>query len=127
MTRIAATTALVAVLLAGLIAIGVSDDVSEAPGTRNDKVTIYHATSSKSNPYTVNTVDESSIDEQNNRYLNGHGDHERDIIPPFRDFPGRNWDAAGQAIWNNGCKPVDDTTTTSSTSAPRLPSSSERT
>ncbi len=111
MTRIAATTALVAVLLAGLIAIGVSDDVSEAPGTRNDKVTICHATSSGSNPYTTNTVDESSIDEQNNRYLNGHGDHERDIIPPFGTFPGRNWDARGQAIWENGCKPPVETTT----------------
>ena len=75
-----------------------------ADATPNEKVTICHATSSNTNPYTVNSVDESSIDEQNNRYLNGHGNHERDIIPPFREFPGRNWDEAGRAIWTNGCK-----------------------
>ena len=37
-----------------------------------------------------------------------------DIIPPYTYtdqsgneavFPGRNWDAAGQAIWQNGCDP----------------------
>ena len=42
----------------------------------------------------------------------GHGSHPRDIIPPFNyhlsngatgSYPGHNWDATGQGIWNNGC------------------------
>ena len=51
----------------------------------------------------MNTVGESSIDEQNNQDSNGHGDHDGDIIPAFADFPGQNWTTEGQAIWNNGC------------------------
>lgn len=92
------------------------------PPTDPNKVGICHATDSQSNPYTTNSVDKSSIDEVNNQYLNGHGDHTGptwhpgianhswgDIIPPFTNdaghsFPGRNWDAAGQAIWNNSCE-----------------------
>jgi hypothetical protein len=42
----------------------------------------------------------------------GHTSHPLDIIPPFNHrgghgeverFPGKNWDATGQAIWENGC------------------------
>ena len=91
-----------AVALLGVAAVAAAS-AGGANATPNPKVTICHATSSDTNPYTVNWVSESSIDEPNNQFLNGHGDHERDIIPPFRDFPGRNWDAAGQAIYNNGC------------------------
>jgi hypothetical protein len=44
----------------------------------------------------------------------GHTNHPGDIIPPFSfvkhgstvTFAGQNWDAAGQATLNNGCKPV---------------------
>lgn len=86
------------------------------------KVVICHATNSHQNPYTVNKVDKSSIDEVNNQYLNGHGDHNGpvwysgiadhswgDIIPPFTNdagnsYPGQNWNAAGKAIYENGCK-----------------------
>jgi uncharacterized repeat protein (TIGR01451 family) len=38
---------------------------------------------------------------------NGHDGHPRDIIPPFDyeggSYPGKNWNAAGQAIYLNGC------------------------
>ncbi|MEN9405086.1 MAG: hypothetical protein RLY47_45 [Candidatus Parcubacteria bacterium] len=45
-----------------------------------------------------------------------HDDHGYDIIPPFEkigpDYPGKNWDDAGQAIWNNGCEvPKNDEVT----------------
>ncbi|HET6871178.1 MAG TPA: DUF11 domain-containing protein [Solirubrobacteraceae bacterium] len=42
----------------------------------------------------------------------GHTSHPLDIIPPFFHrtnqgvvvhYPGKNWDATGQAIWKNGC------------------------
>ncbi|MGN6870624.1 MAG: hypothetical protein ACTHMY_19710 [Solirubrobacteraceae bacterium] len=41
----------------------------------------------------------------------GHTSHPLDIIPPFNHvngrFPGLNWTAEGQAIWENGCsRPV---------------------
>lgn len=77
-----------------------------AGATPSDKVTICHATSSTSNPYTVNNINTSSVDEPGNKYLNGHGNHTGpvysegmssgwgDIIQPFSnpdsgtDFPG---------------------------------------
>ena len=48
-------------------------------------------------------------------YQSGHPQHAADIVPPFSyvkhgqtiNYPGLNWDAEGQAIYNNGCsKPV---------------------
>ncbi len=85
------------------------------------KVTICHATNSQTNPYVVETVSTSSIDEQNNKLLNGHGDHTGavwysgiaahswgDIIPAFispkgAKFAGYNLNEAGKTILNNGC------------------------
>jgi hypothetical protein len=105
----------------------------------SDKVTICHRTSSTTNPYTVNSINTSSVDEAGNRYLNGHGDHTGpvyesgmtsgwgDIIPPFTDagsgssFPGYNWDGAGQTIWNAGCTPPSPSPTPTETSASPTP------
>lgn len=53
-----------------------------AGATPSDKVTICHATSSTSNPYTVNTISTSSVDEAGNKYLNGHGDHTGPVYAP---------------------------------------------
>lgn len=69
------------------------------------KVTLCHATSSRTNPYVSVTVDKSAI------LPRGHGSHTGplfpaadwgDIIPPFDGYPGLNW-PAGQAILDNGC------------------------
>lgn len=97
------------------------------------KVTICHATNSQSNPYVVITVSTSSIDEKNNQYLNGHGDHEGgvwykniadhswgDIIPAFTSpkgtvYAGQNINEAGKAILNNNCKIPAKVTPASST------------
>ena len=73
--------------------------------TQNDNVTICHATGSNNNPYVKITVDDDAVDG------NGNSDHNRsghqngeDIIPPgYWDQNGRNWDAEGQAIYNNNC------------------------
>jgi len=69
------------------------------------KVWLCHATASETNPYVQVWVDDDSIVKE------GHGDHPEDIIPPFdyveggvtKHYPGKNWDAAGIAIWRNGC------------------------
>ena len=127
--RFLALFASLSMMVAGLAAIALASPASATPAR---KVTICHATSAASNPYVTPTVDMSSVDEANNWDWNGHGDHEGpvfdpatmqqgdkwgDIIPPFTytfikkgkvvtvDFPGYNWSAEGQAIYNNGCAP----------------------
>ena len=70
-------------------------------------MTICHATSSETNPYNQITVDDDSIVKEN-----GHGGHADDIIPPFdyvedgvtKQYPGKNWDEAGRAIFAKGCE-----------------------
>ena len=111
-----------------LTAIFVTDTANAG---NSSKVTICHATSSVNNPYTLNTVDDSSIDNEKNKYLNGHGDHTGpvfdinggkdqprwgDIIPPFTSpsgssFAGYNWTEAGKSIWNSECNIVKPTPT----------------
>ena len=128
-----------AIGLAGALGVTAFMVLPGVSATPSDKVTICHATSSTSNPYTVNTISTSSVDEKENKYLNGHGDHTGpvfeegmksgwgDIIPPFKDeisgvsFPGYNWTAGGQEIWNAGCayaSPSPSPTETSATPTP---------
>lgn len=72
-----------------------------------EKITICHATGSATNPYNQLSVDVDSIVKEN-----GHGSHERDIIPPFeyvengetKNFPGLNWPDQVDT-WLNGCVP----------------------
>ncbi len=91
-----------------------------AAATPQDKVTICHATSSVSNPYVQNTVNENAIVKPNGT-PKGHGEHTGpvypeqdwgDIIPSFpytndhggtSIYPGLHWTTDGQAIWNGGC------------------------
>lgn len=78
-------------------------DAAKARG----KVTLCHATSSKTNPYVLITVDRNAV------LKKGHGSHTGglyptkgwgDIIPPFDDYAGLNW-PGGQAILDSGCSP----------------------
>jgi hypothetical protein len=101
-----------------------------ASATPSPSVVICHATNSQSNPYTRNRVNTSSVEEEGNRFLNGHGDHTGpvwfegitvkwgDIIPAFTytnpktqvvtSFPGYNLTKEGLAILENGCKGVSE-------------------
>ena len=72
---------------------------SASPNT----VTICHATGSASNPYVQITVSENAVRDGKGHNRDGHQNGE-DIIPPGPYDPdGRNWDAARQTIYNDGC------------------------
>src|SRR3954463_9866024 len=96
-----------------LAATGASADSAKNADVATNKITICHATASVHNPYNVIDIDVAGA-------YDGHLDHTGpvfsadlekhvawgDIIPPGtyngHDFS-LNWDAAGQAIWNNDC------------------------
>src|SRR5215211_1706394 len=106
-----------ALAVGGIGVFGASAGVVEFPD-------ICHSTGSSTNPYVVNHPN-------NQGQFEGHADHTGpiwtpgatewgDIIPPIPalSFPGLNWTAEGQAIWENGCKPVEPTPTTAATPPP---------
>jgi uncharacterized repeat protein (TIGR01451 family) len=84
------------------------------PGRGHTPVTLCHATSSQTNPYVVITTDDDGVLGAGSSGGNGHDSHSGDIIPPFdytdnkgnpQSYPGKNWDAVGQAIFANECEP----------------------
>ena len=96
---------------------------AEAPVNEN-KVTICHASASRSNPYSQISVDIDSVDglEGNGNTADHYNEHQGpifsddlevgvewgDIIPPISPYhEGLNWTEEGQAIYNNGCNPVE--------------------
>ncbi len=98
-------------LTTALVMGGVTGSTVYSQGNPNrNPVTICHATHSESNPFVTETVDDDSVDgigegsgQSADHNRDDHQDGE-DIIPPGSwDPDGRNWDANGQAIWNNGC------------------------
>ena len=74
------------------------------------KVTLCHATSSSTNPYVKLSVPKSQI-----FGANGHDTHDDDIIPPFDDYPGKNWPSS---VVDEDCNPLPAPTTTSTTVPP---------
>lgn len=134
MKRIAAL-AVGALAIGGAVSVGAIASADPPP----PKVTICHRTASDTNPYVQLDVAESSVDGDTGND-NGQGDHLAehtgpvfpdvgpdgkwgDIIPPFNDngdprSVSLNWNAAGIAIFENGCTPVaPPTSSTSSTSS----------
>jgi hypothetical protein len=105
-------------LLGLVVAFG---NVGTASAARSEKVVICHSTQTspsngkgqgpQNNPYVQESVNQSSIA----NLPNGHDSHTGpvfnntgqdfwgDIIPPFGNYPGLNWTAEGQAIYNNDC------------------------
>ena len=92
------------------------------------EITICHGTGSQGNPYVVNSPAINSSGAFAGELAAGHNDHTGplwtpgaaswgDIIPPYEyppadfTYPGLNWTAAGQAIYNNDCNAVQATAT----------------
>lgn len=82
-------------------------------GDGSKRIPICHATSSATNPYVMNRpAADSIVSAVHDGAIEGHGTHERDIIPAFsftwrgRDysFPGQNLDGQGAAILANNCR-----------------------
>ena len=94
-----------------------------APTSAVDKIDICHANEGVKG-YTLNDVDVSSI--SNLTTGNGHGTdkgtHSGDIIPPFtntvgENYEGKNWTAEGMTIYANDC----ETETTADPEIPAVP------
>lgn len=109
---------LVPVLLFGAVTAGFMVNA----GASNHQITICHATASETNPYVAVHPTKQQIYDDHGHRTGQESVHPGDIIPPFAAgshggqewgaFPGQNWDAQGQATWNNSCQPVPPTTTT---------------
>lgn len=96
-----------------------SENPAPSPSTQK-KVTICHSNNGNGSGWTSNSVNDDAIDGISNG--NGGADHNQDghqdgedIIPPtYEDgstgnWTPRNWDATGQAIWNNRCSVASST------------------
>ena len=89
----------VVALLGGAIGAGSSPAASARPG----RVTICHATGSATNPFVQITVSENAVRDGRGHNRDGH-QQGQDIIPPGPyDADGRNWDVAGQTVYQEGC------------------------
>jgi uncharacterized repeat protein (TIGR01451 family) len=95
------------VTLAGVAAAALLEG-PDNPLASNEQVTICHATGSATNPFVQLRDPVKQLFSEN-----GHANHANDIIPSFyylddngdrQFYPGKNWDAEGQAIWANGCR-----------------------
>lgn len=96
-----------AVMLAGAPAFAVPS--TSGDDNPHNKVTICHATKSKSNPYVQISVNA-------NGSVSGHAGNQHqdgnDIIPPFdyndngatKHFAGQNWNAQGQTVFSHDCR-----------------------
>ncbi|MFM2340099.1 MAG: hypothetical protein RLZZ360_735 [Candidatus Parcubacteria bacterium] len=67
----------------------------DEPVSEEEKITVCHAAGQSGN-YTATEVALSAV-------IGGHDDHQYDIIPPFGDFSGQNWNDDTEAIWENNC------------------------
>lgn len=94
-------------------------------GAEKTEITICHATNSNTNPYVTESPAINSSGAFAGELAGGHNDHTGpiwflgidekwgDIIPPYEyeptnfSYPGLNWTAEGQAIYENGCQAPD--------------------
>lgn len=106
-------------IVAGLVSAAVFAPSTIALGAEKIDVAICHATASHSNPYVAASPSINANGFDDPELAGGHNGHIGpvwfagievawgDIIPPYDygdfHYPGLNWDAAGQAIFDAGC------------------------
>jgi hypothetical protein len=94
--------AVVGVLLGWTVGVASMPTASASPG-RPGKATICHATGSATNPFVQITVSENAVRDGRGHNRDGH-QAGADVIPPGAYDPdGRNWNAAGQTVYDAGC------------------------
>jgi hypothetical protein len=109
--------------VAGIAVLAVTVAAASTATAQDHKVTLCHATASRTNPYVSITVDYHSIVQQGHGehdgpvYVEGIGERWGDIIPAFdlgegAVFDGQNLDSGGHAILDGGCVAAPTTTTT---------------
>ena len=99
------------IVTAAVIALaGLSLTAAPAQASETKDIAICHYDNGQGGKYTQQVVAKASVTKQ------GHGSHERDIIPPFTwnnggndhgSFPGLNWSTQDQALWAAGCNPAN--------------------
>jgi hypothetical protein len=117
--------------VASMLAVALLAPAAGTVMAAGQSVDICHGTGSNSNPYIQESPSVQSGGATEGELTGGHSNHTGplwfdgiqvawgDIIPPYHyapnnyDFPGLNWTAEGQAIFNNGCAIPTETTTTS--------------
>jgi hypothetical protein len=116
----------IAIVLGAIVTVlGLATTAGATKPNPAHKITLCHRTDSYSNPYVVITVDIASVKFEGHNGHDGPGffpgipKHEKwgDIIPPFDfgsngSYPGKNWTAAGIAIFDHQCQVITPTTTT---------------
>lgn len=103
----------------GIASTGMAAPAKKQNGTNDKKVTLCHATSSTKNPYVLTSVNANALE--------GHDDHEFDVIPAFayehpkgklNQYPGTNWPAGAQLLASGCSAPFALAKTGSSTVQP---------
>lgn len=110
--------------------VAIVGNIAQAKG-RDGKIQICHATASIGKPYNKINVSHDAVDEQKEGNHSSHAGavFSRDTIHQYFDWgdiipsvenvtAGLNWDAAGQAIWNNDCLVTPSPPTPSSSITP---------
>ena len=122
--------------VASMVAVALAGPSASSVIATGQSVNICHATNSDTNPYVFESPAMNANGAFAGQLSGGHNSHTGpiwydgakaahvqwgDIIPPYTyaptgfSYPGLNWTAAGQAIWNAGCN-IPTTTTTTTTS-----------
>lgn len=121
--RLAGLAAAACALL--VVSLGAISGAGATKPNPEHKISLCHRTASYKNPYRVLNVDVASV------LSKGHDGHDGpvfspsipkhtkwgDVIPPFdygpgRQYAGQNWNSAGMAIHQNGCRTIKPPTTT---------------
>lgn len=107
MKKLISKLTVIGMMLMSMVAVSFALAPAASAG-ESPNIQICHATASATNPYNAVTISKTAI--VSGKGDHGHGsEHPNDIIPPFtygdplQTYPGKNWNAANEAIYKNSC------------------------